>query len=419
MDAGHGFVSVAEDEYNGLLQTLKAVEVERNKLARELRAVKKNVEIIKLSMDTQAGMNRLITGERQKQEMYIRLLLESCPDPLFIFDENMKFLLGTESIKDVIGIDEISLLQGRELDSIVARYRPPVFTKELISLTKKTIMGSEAGTRDKTIEVSTDDFSYEVNILPFHKNSGELAGALILMHDITEIIKSKEIAEQASMAKGDFLSQMSHEMRTPMNAIIGMTNIAMRSKDAEKIDYCLDKIESASKHLLGVINDILDISKIEANKFELSYDAFDFEKMLINITNVINFRIEEKQQTFIINLDDTIPETIIIDELRLMQVITNLLANAVKFTPEGGTITLSVNNEPVTAGKPSLRVEVTDNGIGISADQQARLFQSFEQAESGTARKYGGTGLGLAISKKIVDLMGGRIWIESALGAGS
>ena len=419
MDKNHKQTGVSNEEYDELLRRLKNAETENKKLSRELRISKTNFDIVKINMETQTVLTKVITGERQRQEMYVRLLLESCPDPMFIFDESMKFLLGTKSTTGIIGIDDVSILQGRELDSIVARYHPSIFTKETVNLIKRIISNRGQGDIEEILEVSSGENRYEINILPFYKDDGEFAGALILVHDITEIIRSKEIAEQASMAKGEFLSRMSHEMRTPMNAIIGMTNIARRSDDPEKKEYCLDRIESASNHLLGVINDILDMSKIEANKFELYYDVFDFEKMLLNVVSVINFRVEEKQQNLIIDFDDSIPAAIIGDELRLSQVITNLLTNAVKFTPESGTITLRTRKLPETDGKQAIQVEVEDTGIGISEEQQSKLFVSFVQADGGTARKYGGTGLGLAISKRIVDLMGGKIWIESEIGIGS
>jgi signal transduction histidine kinase/DNA-binding response OmpR family regulator len=229
----------------------------------------------------------------------------------------------------------------------------------------------------------------------------------------------KETAESANRAKSEFLSNMSHEMRTPMNAIIGMTAIAKNSLDAERKDYCLDKIEDASTHLLGVINDILDMSKIEANKFELSSENFNFEKMLRKVVNVVNFRVEEKRQDLTVRIDKNIPRFLIGDDQRLAQVITNLLSNAVKFTPEQGVIRLDTQLLDEKDGLCTLRVAVSDTGIGISEEQQARLFTSFQQADSGISRKFGGTGLGLAISKRIVELMGGRILLESEFGKGS
>jgi CheY-like chemotaxis protein len=243
----------------------------------------------------------------------------------------------------------------------------------------------------------------------------------VIMRDIytSKLRDALHKATAASKAKGEFLSNMSHEMRTPMNAIIGMTTIGKNAKDMERKDYALGKIEDASTHLLGVINDVLDMSKIEANKMELSPAEFSFERMLQKVTTVVNFRIEEKQQKFSIRIDKDIPKTLIADDQRLAQVITNLLSNAVKFTPENGSIDLDTRFLEEEKGLCNIQISVSDTGIGISREQQKRLFSSFQQAESNTTRKFGGTGLGLAISKSIVEMMGGKIWIESELGKGS
>ena len=227
------------------------------------------------------------------------------------------------------------------------------------------------------------------------------------------------IAETASKAKSSFLSNMSHEIRTPMNAIMGMTTIGKLAQASSKKDDALNKIEGASKQLLGIINDILDISKIEADKFELSPVNFEFEKMLQKIADIINLRVDERRQKFFVRIGKDIPHTLIGDDQRLSQVIINLLSNAVKFTPEEGSITLDSRLISEEDGMCRLQISVEDTGIGIAEDQKARLFQSFEQADASTSRKYGGTGLGLSISKRIVELMDGEIWIESELGKGS
>jgi len=243
----------------------------------------------------------------------------------------------------------------------------------------------------------------------------------IIMRDIYTV-KLKEAlnkAMEASKAKSEFLSNMSHEMRTPLNAITGMTAIGKNAKNMERKDYALEKIENASTHLLGVINDVLDMSKIEANMLELSPVEFNFEKMLRKVVSVVNFRVDEKRQKLKIHIDEKIPKTLIADDQRLAQVITNLLSNANKFTPEEGTITLNALFMGEEKGICTIQISVNDTGIGISEEQQKRLFNSFQQAESSTTRKYGGTGLGLAISKSITEMMGGRIWVESEPEKGS
>ncbi|MCL1971489.1 MAG: response regulator [Endomicrobia bacterium] len=234
------------------------------------------------------------------------------------------------------------------------------------------------------------------------------------MKEAEEKNRMLEIAEQANKAKSAFLSNMSHEIRTPMNAIIGMTSIGMSAADTDKKNYCFERIDDASKHLLGIINDILDMSKIEANKFELSPVEFDFEKMLRRVV-----RISQKKQNLKVHIDSAIPKILYGDEQHLAQVVTNLVGNAVKFTPETGSISIDTKFLKEENNICSIQISVSDTGIGLSHEQQEHLFHSFQQAENSTSRKFGGTGLGLAISKNIVEMMGGRIWIESELGKGA
>ena len=233
------------------------------------------------------------------------------------------------------------------------------------------------------------------------------------------LIDHQTEAQNASRAKGEFLSHMSHEIRTPLNAIIGMINISLNTDDINKIKNSLERAHNASKHLMSIINDILDMSKIEAKKLELSYGEFNFEKTLTNIFNITNVRAEEKKIDLSVNINKNVPSFIINDELRLSQVIINLVNNAIKFTPDKGKIVLSAEKLDESNGDITLRIEVADNGIGISEEQQRHLFTSYGQANSGTFKTFGGTGLGLAISKEIVELMRGKIWIESELNKGS
>ena len=232
-------------------------------------------------------------------------------------------------------------------------------------------------------------------------------------------IAEKEKAEKANRAKGDFLANMSHEIRTPMNAIIGMTKVGKTAAEQERKDYAFEKIEGASVHLLGVINDILDMSKLEAKKLELSPAVVDFREMIQKIASMFSFKVLEKNQKFTMHIDENIPVELFYDDQRLSQVITNLLSNAVKFTPENGTIDLSSYLVKKDDRVCDIRIEVKDTGIGISKEQQSKLFTLFEQAENDTTRKYGGTGLGLSISKNIIELMGGEISVASEIGKGS
>jgi len=269
---------------------------------------------------------------------------------------------------------------------------------------------------------SKDNISYQGDVEILRDLKGATMGYLALVQDITkleQITKQQAEAEAAARAKSAFLANMSHEMRTPMNAIIGMTTIGKSAVTVERKDYCFTKIEEASTHLLGVINNILDMSKIDAGKFELSPSEFNFEKMIQRVVNVVNFRVEEKQQKFTVYIDDAIPSSLVADDQRLAQVIINLLENAVKFTPERGSIRLDTRFLGEEDGLCAVEIAVSDTGIGISAEQQQKLFNSFQQAEADTARRFGGTGLGLAISRNIVEMMGGKIGVISAPEKGS
>jgi signal transduction histidine kinase/ActR/RegA family two-component response regulator len=236
-------------------------------------------------------------------------------------------------------------------------------------------------------------------------------------------MKTEEVArlkaDAASRAKSAFLANMSHEMRTPMNAIIGMTAIAKNAENIAEKNHALNKIGDASAHLLGVIDSVLDMAKIEADKLELAPIEYHFERMLLKAVTVVSFRIDEKHQHLSLEIDENIPLFVIGDEQLLTQVITNLLSNAVKFTPKEGKVSVEASLLGEIDGECVLRIAVADNGIGIAPEQQEKLFNAFEQAESGTSRQYGGTGLGLAISKRIVELMDGSIWIESELDKGA
>jgi signal transduction histidine kinase/CheY-like chemotaxis protein/NAD-dependent dihydropyrimidine dehydrogenase PreA subunit len=249
---------------------------------------------------------------------------------------------------------------------------------------------------------------------------GMLIVSSILERELTEsLIKAKEAALAGTQAKSDFLSKMSHEIRTPMNAIIGMTRIAENAGDIGKLKYCLATIKGSSTHLLGIINDILDMSKIEAGKFDLDSAPFNLEKTLSGISDIIDEKIEQKRQVLNILPALDMPMYYRGDELRLAQVLTNLLSNAAKFTPEGGRITVRVEETERKEDVSRLRFSVADTGIGMTEEQKARIFSPFQQADRDITRRFGGTGLGLAISKNIVEKMNGCIWVSSEAGKGS
>jgi len=363
-----------------------------------------------------------------KLQQYVNLLLSNCLDIILLFDIEGKVVFTSKSYLRSSNIDNSSITDNKSFRELFTDVASSYFLQSMDELFHIAIEDKRSSKVDQEIDFGRDGNvrNYTVNVIPMLDENGEVVGTMLFFHDMTESIRAQhaaehacELAEQSTRAKSEFLARMSHEMRTPMNAIMGMTTIAKSSDDPERKAYCLDKIHDASHHLLGVINDILDMSKIEADKFEMSLSKFNFTKMIQRIINILNFRIEEQKLTLSIDIDPDIPETIVSDEQRLSQVLINLLSNATKFTPECGSISLTARKIAECDEICTIRFAVKDSGIGISKEQQERLFMLFEQADGSISRKFGGTGLGLAISKRIVTMMGGHIWVESELGHGA
>jgi len=254
-----------------------------------------------------------------------------------------------------------------------------------------------------------------------HPELGEVA----VLEDITlerearlALVRARDLAEDTAKVKADFLANMSHEIRTPLNAIMGLSHLLLRTELAIRQREYATKIHSSGQHLLGIINDILDFSKIEAGKLSLESIDFNLDKMLDNVANLIQQRAGEKGLELMFDVPSEIPRMLVGDPLRLGQVLINFCTNAVKFT-EQGEVRVMVRTVEESDQSTALRFAVRDTGIGLSEEQKGKLFQSFQQADSSTTRRYGGTGLGLAISKRLAEMMGGEIGVISELGKGS
>jgi PAS domain S-box-containing protein len=233
-----------------------------------------------------------------------------------------------------------------------------------------------------------------------------------------ELIKSKEAAEQSKKVKESFLANMSHELRTPVNGIIGLAGMLRRSPLDEQQKSVIDLLEVSSQSLLGVVNDVLDISKIEAGKFSIIRKPTEIRPVVKAVFDLLKYKADEKNIELILNIDSDVPETLLFDSLRLNQILMNLLSNAIKFT-ERGYVKLQLSLLQQLNDNVKIKFSVIDSGIGIPADRLNKIFDSFEQAEQDTIVKYGGTGLGLTIVKKLAELKGGELTVSSQVGGGS
>jgi PAS domain S-box-containing protein len=280
---------------------------------------------------------------------------------------------------------------------------------------------TEPGTSSTDVINTTEDITERRKMeQELQERIEELDAAQSAMLNMMEDLDAEKArAEAATQAKSDFLANMSHEIRTPMNAVIGMAHLALKTDLSLKQRDYIEKIQSSANALLGIINDILDFSKIEAGKLDIETVDFNLEDVMDNLANLVTVKTREKEKLEVLfNVNPQVPRFLVGDPLRLGQVLINLANNAVKFT-DSGEIVVSAELLKRDEDRVTVQFSVKDTGIGLTEEQTGKLFQSFTQADTSTTRKYGGTGLGLAISKKLVNLMGGDIWVESQYGQGT
>lgn len=401
----------------------KQHQIEIKKRNRRITQLESIIERNRLAQLARSGLEELRKAEQDQLHRYMDLLLDNNPNIILLLDAELHLQFCTDVFLKKLRLPSFDMIRNLSCREVFMLFAEEAWVSSMEQSLRHAVSGKTPVTVEKTADIDDDGEPnyYKISITPMVDLNGKAEGAIVIFNDITEEKNAREAAVRASSAKSDFLANMSHEMRTPMNAIIGMTSIALGSDDALRKNYCLGKISDAATHLLGIINDVLDISKIEANMLELSEHDFSFEKMMQKIATVLAFTMDAKNIDFRVRIDPSVPDAIRADEQRMSQVITNFLSNAAKFTPEGGRVLLAASRAGTDADKEIdfIRISVSDTGIGISEEFMPRLFNSFEQADNSVSRKYGGTGLGLAISKKIVELMGGTLNVDSVAGEGS
>lgn len=385
------------------------------------------------------NMTELVTTQELLvvQQQRFKSLLEYAPDNIACYDVFGNILYLSAGLLRVFNMS-IENVVGRRLDAVWSNKNAASFQMAVFEVIN-------SGT-DLQIEIvlETPDGPriHEVLLVPEKNVSGAVVGAICFGRDITarkrdeeelgryrkhlealvherteELERTRDEARNASLAKGAFLANMSHEIRTPMNAILGLTHILMRGQATSEQLTQLGKINAAGKHLLSVINDVLDLSKIEAGKLELESLPVKLPDLVSNVLSIVSGRAADKG----IELQAEVPElegTLLGDQVRLQQALLNYVGNAIKFS-KAGTVTLRIQVEDETDQQVSIRFEVTDQGVGIAPENMPRLFCAFEQANRSVTREYGGTGLGLAITRRLAEAMGGNIGVHSVPGQGS
>ena len=435
-------------------------ELEKEKVALErtqglLRAA--NAEVEQQVQDRTRQLREEIAERRQAEaslrlsESRFRVLVERAPEAILVQDmDTGRFLDANSKAESLFGVSRDRLLETGVQPFLKAVQPDGLSASESFAANMERVRAGQdlvfecailsADGRDllcevwlvplpsagnRTLRASIIDITQrkraEARILEFNAEleSRVLERTKELAQANADLAQARDLAERATRAKSEFLANMSHEIRTPMNAIIGMTQLALRTGlNAQQLDY-LTKVNTASNSLLGIINDILDFSKIEAGKLDLESKEFMLEEVLAQVTSLVGTKATEKQLEFMLDSAADVPPCLVGDALRLGQVLTNLCSNAVKFTEAGEIIVVTVKHSESAAGLVTLQFSVRDSGIGMTEEQTRSLFQPFRQVDASSTRRFNGTGLGLAICKRLVELMGGEIWVETRPGKGS
>ena len=421
--------------FNDMWSTISRGEVWHGEICNRTRSGEHywvNATIVPL-LDTAGRPERYIAirteiTDRKRMEIQlleqlhlVEALFESIPLPIYLKDIDGHYLRLNRAFEEFFQVRRASFI-GRtlhdlmpEIDARQHTVRDAELFANRLPQSYEAVVHSKDGVAHDTLYCKT--------ILTRH--DGSVSGLLGVIVDITErkqaeaaILRAKEAAEAASLAKSDFLANMSHEIRTPMNGVIGMTDLALDTALTEEQREYLSIIKSSAEALLTIINDILDFSKIEAGKLQVEAISFDLHRVIADTLKSIALRAHEKGLELVGEVPNEVPRHVLGDPNRIRQVLINLIGNAIKFT-ERGEITLHCEVVEDQNSQVVVHFWVRDTGIGIAADKQQLIFEAFTQEDTSTTRRYGGTGLGLSISRRLVELMGGRIWMDSVVGQGS
>lgn len=399
------------------MENEKQLVLENKKLTREIKRLKKDIEMLRIANEQASRTQAYIQKQNSRQLFYIAQLLRTSPYLEILTDEQMKTVMTSDAFYRYSNISRERIRQGVHVKEALSGLMGPKDLEILIGKCDRTLALQPVKPYFLRSVIHGERIDWRITIQPMLMD-GQAAGLNILFIDETDIVNAMERAQAADRAKSNFVSNMSHEIRTPMNAISGMAEFILRDSRDEEARRHAATIKSASRSLLAIINDILDLSKIENGKMEIIETPCMLSSLLHDVTTMIRFRLEDKPVELNLAVDTNLPSMIYADEVRIKQVLVNLLGNAVKFTDEG-SITLKMSGEPVDDIHCRLVTEIRDTGIGIREEDLKKIFSSFTQVDTKRNRSVEGTGLGLAISRRLVEMMGGKIRVESVYGEGT
>ncbi len=358
--------------------------------------------------------------DRKMLEMQLKVFIERAPAAIAMFNTQMRYIAASNQWQEDYHIQDQEIIGRSHYDVF------PEIGDDWKHKHQRCLKGHVDINHDQPFEREDGSIQYlDWEVRPWYLSEDQIGGIIMFTRDVTqslhekeELRKAKQEADRAAKAKEDFLATMSHEIRTPLNAIIGISHILQMENPRPDQEEHIKLLRFSGENLLSLINDILDISKINSGKIELSFGRFDLKYLIENIRNSLAYKAKEKMVNLVVNYDENLPNTFIGDVTRIAQVMNNLVGNAIKFT-SNGEVVISVELMDQSVKMAKIRLGVKDDGIGIAPEKQDKIFNSFEQAEDGTTRRFGGTGLGLFITKKLIELMGSEIRLESTPGVGS
>ena len=420
VSSGNDEVGMLISSFNEMLERIQERDFALQSAKDQLEArVQERTQELQKEVNERVRAEELLSEERK----VLRALIDNVPDFMYVKDAESRFVVANASVARSRELKRPEELLGKtDFDFYPRELAESYFQDEQnVIRTKQALFNKE----EECVDAAGNKSWLLTTKVPLYDKNGQVTGIAGVGRDITkrreaerEMQRAREAAEAASQAKSEFLANMSHEIRTPLNGVMGMTDLALDTQLTPEQREYLETVKTSSDSLLTVINDILDFSKIEAGKIDLEAVDFNLRDCLELTLKTVAVRADEKGLELLCEVAPEVPELVRGDSTRLRQVVMNLVGNAIKFT-DRGEVALKVQVEGQEGQDRMLRFTVADTGIGIPAEKRELIFAPFSQADTSTTRKYGGTGLGLTISTRLVEMMGGRIWVESEVGRGS